>query len=187
MRVKVIMICSMLLLTLPFVPGCSTGVSQEKYDAISSDLVQAQAELAETEASLIETQATLSEIEETLTEVQAELDAIRTNPPVLEVDFVDIGAITRLTNLKLTKEAPEDSTYVVECQLELTGELPGTVNVVDIELYIDYKFIDSDRWIDVSSTGFITTMSNIRLDTGLSDFVESITLKIVPAFKVYGT
>ena len=125
--------------------------------------------------------------EEMLTGVQAELDAIKANPPVLEVDFIDIGEITRLTNLKLTREASEGSTYVVECQLELIDELPGLVNVVDVELYIDYRFIDSDRWIDVSSTGFVITKSNIRIDTGLDDFVESITLKIIPAFKVYGT
>lgn len=187
MGTKAILTCTMFLLISLVAVSCTTGVSQEDYDKISSDLAHAQAELAEAEASLAETQATLSETKEMLTEVQAELDAIKANPPVLEVDFIDIGEITRLSNLKLTREASEGSTYVIECQLELIGELPGLVNVVDVELYIDYRFIDSDRWIDVSSTGFVTTKSNIRLDTGLDDFVESITLKIIPAFKVYGT
>jgi hypothetical protein len=181
------MICTILLLISLAVAGCDTGVSQEEYVRISGDLAQAQSELSAAELSLAETQATLSDTEDTLAEVQAELDAIKANPPVLEVSFLDIGEITRLTNLKLTKDVSEGSTYVVECQLELIDELPGLVNIVDVELYINYQFVDSERWIDVSSTGYITTKSDIRLDTGLSDFVESITLKIIPAFKVYGT
>ena len=166
--------------------GCGGGVSQGEYDKVSTELAQTQEELAEAEASLSEIEGTLAEIEELLAQVQGELDAIKANPPVLEVDFIDIGEIARLTNLSLTKEASEESTYIVECQLDLTGELPGLTNVVDVELYIGDWFIDSDRWIDISSTGFVTTKPNIRLDTGLDDFVESIKLRIVPSFKVFG-
>jgi hypothetical protein len=184
---KAIVICTIVLLISVTAVGCDTGVSQEEYDRISGELARAQSELSATELSLAETQAALSDAEETLTAVQAELDAIKANPPVLEVSFIDIGEITRLTNLKLTRDIAGNSTYFVECQLELIDELPGLANVVDVELYINNQFIDSERWIDVSSSGYIITKSDIKLDTGLSDFVESITLKIIPAFKVYGT
>ena len=167
--------------------GCQTGITQEDYDSLGRDLQRAQQELAQTQQSLIQAESAISDLQTTLTETQAERDDCKYNPPVLEVDFVDIGAISKLTNLKLSKQNPPGGTYVVECELELTGELVQLSNVIDVELYIQEAFIDSVRWIDVSSTGHITTQSDIRLDTGLEDLTESIKIKIVPSFKVFGT
>ena len=179
MRARGFLACIVFVLISLVAASCTTGVSQEEYDSRISELAQTQEELATTKGNLSETEAMLAQ-------AQLELEALRLTPATLEVVFVDRGGIARLTFLKVTKEAPED-TWVVECQLEQTGELPTLVNVVDVELYIEDRFIDSERWIDVSSSGFAVTKPSIRLDTGTGEFVESIELRIVPAFKVFGT
>jgi len=186
MRVKAFFACIMLVLISLAVASCATGVSQQEYDKLASDLAQTEEELERTEATLDEAEATLSATEEVLAQLQAELATIMANPPILELHFVDIGDIAKVTDLKVAKEATEGSTYIVECQLELTGELPELVNVVDVELYVEERFVGTYRWIDISSTGFITTNATITVDTGLEDFVGSIKLKIVPSFKVFG-
>jgi hypothetical protein len=180
MRKRVSLVLTVCILILLVSTSCATRISQEEYDELDSELKQVQQEL-------IQAEATVSSLQTELTEVQEELDSYKANPPVLEVDFIDIGAVAKLTKLKLSKQASLEGTYIVECELELTGNLPGLYNVVDIELYIQDLFIDSERWIDVSSTGHVTTQSKIQLDTGLEDFVESIKLKLVPSFKVFGS
>ena len=180
MRAKGFLACIVFVSISLVAASCTTGVSKEEYDRVSSELAQTQEELATTKGNLSETQAMLAQ-------AQSELDALKTTPAILEVVFVDRGGIARLITLKVIKEASDEGTWVVECQMEQTGPLPTLVNVVDVELYIEDRFIDSERWIDISSTGFIVTKPSIRLDTGTDEFVESIELRVVPAFKVFGT
>ena len=47
-------------------------------------------------------------------------------------------------------------------------------------------FIGADRWIDVTSSGFTLVRPGIQLNTYSAEPVESLTLKFVPAFKVFG-
>jgi hypothetical protein len=60
------------------------------------------------------------------------------------------------------------------------------VNVVDVELYVDDAFNGSERWIDISSSGFVTTKQFINFDTGLEQFDKPIKIRIIPSFKVFG-
>ena len=177
MITKALLLCTILIVCI-IAAGCDTGITQEDYDSLSS-------ELAEVEDELNQAKAIISELQSTLAEIQGELDDFKANPPVLEVDYVDIGGIAKLTNLRMSKETSDAGTHIIECQLELTGELPDRTNVVDVELYIDDKFITFERWIDISSSGFVTTKPEIALDTGLQEFAERIKLKIVPSFKVF--
>jgi hypothetical protein len=165
--------------------ACSSGVSQEDYDELSAALQQTQDDLEQVEATLTQTEASLEESQELLDAAQKELADIKANPPVLELQFVDIGDIARVTDLKMAREATEGSTYIIEGELELLGELPDLVNVVDVELYVNEQFRGSYRWIDISSTGFVTQKTTITIDTGVEEFVGPIKLKIVPSFKVF--
>ena len=185
MKSKLLLSCAILLSILLVLSGCS-DVSQEEYDKLAVDLAQTQEELDDAKYVISQLQVSLAEAEEELQGVKTELDYYRTNPPVIEVDFVDIGEIAKLTNLKVSKGATGNSTYIIECELELTGDLPGMVNVVDVELYVNIRFTDSERWIDTSSTGFITTKPVIYLDTGLQNLDQSIQIRIIPSFKVFG-
>jgi len=180
MRARGFLACIVFVLISLVAASCTTGVSQEEYDRVSSELARTQEELATAKGNLSETEAMLAQ-------AQSELDALRAAPAILEMVFVDRAGIARLTSLKVTKEASEEGTWVVECRLEQTGPLPTMVNVVDVELYIERRFVDSERWIDITSTGFVITKPSIRLDTGIVSFVESIELRVVPAFKVFGT
>ena len=171
------MLCTILSISL-VAAGCDTGITQEDYDDLSRDL-------AEAEEELDQAKTIISELQSTLAGVQGELDDFKANPPVLEVDYVDVGDIAKLTSLRMSKETSATGTYVIELRLELTGDLPSMTNVVDVELYIDDKFITFERWIDISSSGFVTTRPEIALDTGLQEFTEAIKLKIVPSFKVF--
>jgi len=186
MRAKGFLACIVFVLISLVAASCTTGVSQKEYDEVSSELAQTEEELAAAKGNLSEIQAKLSQTEAMLAQSQLELEALRLAPATLEVVFVDRGGIGRLVSLKVTKETAEGN-WVVECHLEQTGPLPTLVNVVDVELYIEDRFIDSERWIDVSSSGFAVTKPSIRLDTGTGEFVESIELRVVPAFKVFGT
>jgi len=170
-------IASMLIMLS--ITGCSTGITEEEYELLGR-------ELSEAEATISGLQAQLDEAVEQREQAQSELDAIKASPPILEVDLVDIGEIARVVNLKLYQEPPGEGTYKVEAQLELLGELPDSVNVVDVELFAETSFADSDRWIDISSTGFVTTKESIILDTGLAYFADSIQMRVIPAFKVFG-
>jgi hypothetical protein len=162
-----------------FTVSCTTGISQEDYDAFNTQLLQTQRELTQAETIVLNLQSEL-------TNIQSKLDDLKANPPVLEVDYLDIGEISKLTYLKMSKKSSGNGTYIIKCQLELTSELPELTNVVDVELYIDDKFITFERWIDISSSGFVSTKPEIVLDTGLRKFVELIKLRIVPSFKVFG-
>jgi hypothetical protein len=168
------------------VPGCS-DVSQDEYDKLAVDLAQTQKELENARESISQLQESLAEAQDELQGVTTELDYYKSNPPVIEVDFRDIGAIAKLTSLKVSKQATANSTYVVECKLELTGDLPGMVNVVDVELYVNLQFKGSERWIDLSSSGFVTTKPVIYLNTGLQHLDQPIQIRIIPSFKIFGT
>ena len=65
--------------------------------------------------------------------------------------------------------------------------MPPMVNVVDVELHIGGSFVTSERWIDISSTGYSIVKPRVKLDTGSEEPVESVMIKFVPAFKVFGT
>jgi hypothetical protein len=186
MNVKVYIACAVFISISLIAASCAVSISQEEYDRLGSELAQTEDELALAKAVNSDIEDELMEIQKELDNAQAELDSIKASPPALEIDFIDAGKIAKLINLKVSKDNPQTGTYIIECQLELTGALPGPTNVVDVELYINDRFVDSDRWIDISSTGFLVTKAQSRLDTGMEDLVESIKLKIVPSFKVFG-
>jgi len=185
MKSKILLICAIILSILLVASACSE-VSQEEYDKLADDLAQKQEELDDARDTISQLQVSLAEAEGELQGVQTELDYYKANPPVIKVDFVDIGEIAKLANLEVSKEATANSTYIIECELELTGDLPKMVNVVDVELYVNIRFTDSERWIDTSSTGFVTTKPVIYLDTGLQHLDQPIQIRIIPSFKVFG-
>ena len=166
--------------------ACSTGVSQDEYDRLEADRARVQRELDSANTIAAELEAALSASHDELSRVQAELDDLEANPPIVEVDFVDVGLVARLTGLKVMKETAANSTYSITVELDLLGDLPRLTNVVDVELYVGLLFVDSQRWIDISSTGFVTTNPTIRLETQLAELPESVQLRVVPAFKVFG-
>ncbi|MFC1848125.1 hypothetical protein ACFLXV_02285 [Chloroflexota bacterium] len=185
MKSKILLSCAILLSILLIASACS-DVSQEEYDKLAVDLAQTQEELDAAKDVISQLQVSLAETGEELQGVKTELDYYKANPPVIEVDFVDIGEIAKLTKLRVSGGATANNTYIIECELELTGDLPGRVNVVDVELYVNIRFTDSERWIDISSTGFITTKPVIYLDTGLQHLDQSIQIRVIPSFKVFG-
>ena len=166
--------------------ACSTGVSQDEYDRLEADRARVQRELDNANTIVAELEAALSASQDELSQVRAELDDLEANPPIVEVDFVDVGLVARLTGLKVMKETAANSTYSITVELDLLGDLPRLTNVVDVELYVGLLFVDSQRWIDISSTGFVTTNPTIRLETQLAELPESVQLRVVPAFKVFG-
>ena len=182
-RLAVLGMCLAFALALA---ACSTGVSQDEYDTLEADRAQVQRELDSANTIVAELEFALSASQDELSQVQAELDDLEANPPIVEVDFVDVGLVARLTGLKVMKETAANSTYSITVELDLLGDLPRLTNVVDVELYVGLLFVDSQRWIDISSTGFVTTNPTIRLETQLAELPESVQLRVVPAFKVFG-
>jgi len=187
MNVKVFIACAVFISISLIAASCAASIPKEEYDRLSSELAQTENELALTKAANSDIEDELTELQQELDNAQSELNSVKAEAPAVEIDFIDTGKIARLINVRVSKDNPPAGTYIIECQLELTGVLPGPTNVVDLELYINDRFVASDRWIDISSTGFQVTKPQSRLDTGVEDFVESIKLKIVPSFKVFGT
>ncbi|HEY48600.1 MAG TPA: hypothetical protein G4O13_00960 [Dehalococcoidia bacterium] len=192
MRVKVvlgyiILVCIIAALIGVLVSTYTGRVPEGDYDAVTSDLLLIQQDLDEAEAELAAALANLTATDAELQQVQAELDDLKDSPVIVDVYFEGHGGIARVKSLKFHKYTGAGGTYYIECELEQAGTLPPLANVVDVELYIQRAFIDSVRWIDVTSSGFTIVKPKIRLDTGSTEFVESITLKFVPAFKTFGT
>ena len=141
MNVKVFIFCAVSVSLLLIAGSCAPSVSKEEYDRLSSELAKTENELALAKAAKADIEDELMEIQKELDNAQSELNYIKANPPAIEIDFIDTGKIARLINVSASKDNVQTGTYVIECQLELTGSLPGPTNVVDIELYINDRLI----------------------------------------------
>jgi len=183
----IVLLCIIGALAGLVVSNYSDRVPREEYDTVSNGLTQVSQELEQAQEALAEAQANLTAVEAELYEVKAELDDFKSSPVIVEVHLRGHSGIASIESLKLAKYSGEGGTYYVDCDLEQTGNLPPMVNVVDVELHIGGSFITSERWIDVTSTGYTVVKPGVKLDTGSKEPVDSITLKFVPAFKVFGT
>jgi len=183
----IVLLCIIGALAGLVVSGYSDRVPQDEYDTVSNDLAQVRQELENQQEALAAAQANLTAAEAELEELQAELDDIKYNPVIVEVRLTGHSGIASVESLKFARYSGEGGTYYVDCDLEQTGKLPPMVNVVDVELHIGGSFITSERWIDISSTGYTVVKPGVKLDTGSEEPVDSIMLKFVPAFKVFGS
>lgn len=80
MRARGFLACIVFVLISLVAASCTTGVSQEEYDRVSSELARTQEELAAAKGNLSETEAMLAQ-------AQSELNALKATPAILEVVF----------------------------------------------------------------------------------------------------
>jgi hypothetical protein len=121
-----------LLLVSVIAIGCSSGVSQEKYDTLLGNLTQAQQDLATANAELSSTQATLSDTQATLSSTQSELNALKEKCP--PGDFATVSELqTWANNHKQTKTQYADDWFRGCLQVQEAGLEDGYMISVDID------------------------------------------------------
>jgi hypothetical protein len=125
MKKAILLGATALVLTAFLASGCSSGVSQEDYDALAAELAQTEQELATAQDSLTQTEATLSG-------VQAQLDALEGICPagdfstVSELEDWAFGHLRRDTSFV-------DDAYRAALKVQTAGLADGYVISVDVD------------------------------------------------------
>lgn len=91
MKGRILVAVIMLLVVSLIAIGCRTGVSQQDYDKVKTDLAQVQQELSTTKTELSASQADLSGVQASLSTAQTELTSLKSKYP--PHDFATVTAL----------------------------------------------------------------------------------------------
>lgn len=143
-KVKLLIVgtCLLLVLSLALV-GCSTGISQEKYDAMVAERDAATADLAEVQADLQAAQAQIVNLQGNITALQAEIAtlklpdvlAILSTVPAIKAWSASPANTTLLAALTTAVNESEDDGLIQKWQAFLSASAAGTVRFELFQFY----------------------------------------------------
>jgi len=145
MKLLIIGMSLLLILSLALV-GCSTGISQEEYDAVVAGRDAANADLAEAQADLQAAQAQIVSLQGNITALQAEIAtlklpdvlAILSAVPAIEAWSADPANTTLFAAVTTAVNESEDAGLIQKWQAFLAASAAGTVR---FELFQFYGYI----------------------------------------------
>lgn len=146
-KVKLLILVMCLLLTLSLaLVGCSTGISQEEYDAVVAERDAANTNLAEVQADLQAAQAQIVSLQGNITALQAEIAtlklpdflAILSAVPAIQAWSAAPTNTTLLAAVTTAANKSEDAGLIQKWQAFLSASAAGTVK---FELFQFYGYI----------------------------------------------
>lgn len=123
---KTILTGMVLILMLFLLPSCATGVSQEEYDRVSSDLAADQTQTQSLQADLSKAQAQIQSLQGDLTKAQAQIQSLQSGKGGTEEKCAEALAYTEYLDIlmnRVWKDAGLTPRFVFEDEIEEMLEL----------------------------------------------------------------